>query len=147
MKARSCPMTAFRRLTALAAWLLLFPLAAAAGLVVIVNPDSGVEKLSREEVTRYYMGRSKKMPGGDPVSMIDVEATRASFYHALLGRDIAEINAYWARLKFSGQTYPPQMVPADAAALERVARDPNAIAYINESSVDKRVRVVLKLDH
>lgn len=38
------------------------------------------------------------------------------------------------------------LVLTDEAALERVARQRNAIAYINEDKVDKRVRVVLKLD-
>ena len=57
-----------------------------------------------------------------------------------------EVITYWARLKFSGQTLPPMLVLTDEAALERVARQRNAIAYINEDKVDKRVRVVLKLD-
>ena len=137
-----------RVLTAVAISFFLAPLAtSAAGLVVIVNPDSGVEKLSREEIIQFYMGRTKKMPGGEAVAMIDVDASREAFYYALLGRDIAEINAYWARLKFSGQTQPPQLLSSDEAAVERVARQRNAIAYVDANKVDKRVRVVLKLDH
>jgi len=116
------------------------------GLVVIANNESGMEHLSRTQVIQYYTGRSKSTPRGEPVTMIDVEPARARFYQALLGRDVAEIDAYWARLKFSGQTLPPMLVLSDEAAVERVARQRNAIAYVNDASVDKRVRVVLKLD-
>lgn len=120
--------------------------ASAAGLVVIAHPESGLDSLSRSQVIQYYTGRSKSTPGGEPLAMIDVEPARARFYQALLGRDVAEIDAYWARLKFSGQTLPPMLVLSDQAALDRVARQRNAIAYINEDKVDKRVRVVLRLD-
>ncbi len=120
--------------------------ALANGLVVIAHPESGVAQLSRTQVIQYYTGRSKSMPDGEPVTMIDVEPARARFYQALLGRDVAEIDAYWARLKFSGQTLPPMLVLNDEAALDRVARQRNAIAYINENNVDKRVRVVFKVD-
>jgi len=132
---------------AIGAACLLFSLAASAtGLVVIAHPEGGLVNLSRSQVIQYYTGRAKSAPGGEPVAMIDVEPARARFYQALLGRDVAEIDAYWARLKFSGQTLPPMLVLSDEAALERVARQRNAIAYINEDKVDKRVRVVLKLD-
>ena len=72
--------------------------AQATGLVVIANPQSGLTQLSRSQVIQYYTGRSKSMPGGDPVAMIDVEPMRARFYLTLLDRDVAEIDAYWARL-------------------------------------------------
>lgn len=119
----------------------------ASGLVVIVNPESGLEKLSRDEVVQYFMGRMKRMPNGAPVVTIDVQSLRSSFYQSLLGKDLAEVNAYWARLKFSGQTHPPMLLGNDASAIERVASNPDAIAYIRETQVDRRVRVVLKLEN
>lgn len=147
MKTLSNTVTKRGVLAALFLALLNGSVASASGLVVIANPDSGLEKLSREEVVQYFMGRLKKLPAGGSVSILDVQPLRAEFYRVLLGKDVAEINAYWARLKFSGQTSPPLQLDADSAALERVARDKTAITYIDEHRVDKRVRVVLKLDH
>ena len=69
-------------------------------------------------------GRSKSTPGGEPVTMID---------------------ANWARLKFSGQTLSPMLAVNDQAAVDPVAYQRNAIACINETSVDKRVRGVFRL--
>ena len=126
--------------------LLVPPVASASGLVVIAHPESGLEQLSRTQVIQYYTGRIKSMPMGEAVATIDVEPERAHFYQTLLGRDVAEMDAYWARLRFSGQTQPPMLVLNDEAAINRVARQRNAIAYVNENKVDKRVRVVLKLD-
>ena len=77
--------------------------------------------------------------------MVEVEPLRASFYRRLLGREIAEINAYWARLQFSGRTQPPLRVSDSAAAVARVAEDPQAIAFVDVVPDDPRVRVVLRL--
>ncbi len=46
---------------------LLLPAAgqAAGDLVVVVNPRSGVEKLSREDVTNIFLGRYRQFPAGD----------------------------------------------------------------------------------
>ena len=52
----------------------------------------------------------------------------------------------YAIRSYYGQTLPPMLLLSDEAALERVARQRNAIAYISEDKVDKRVRVVLRLE-
>ncbi len=70
---------------------------------------------------------------------------RAAFYRRLVGKELADIGSYWARLVFSGQSSPPFQAPDAAAALELVATNPNAIAYVDRAAVDRRVRVVLEL--
>ena len=115
-------------------------------LVVVVNPESGLESMSREQVIHLFMGRLKQLPSGSTASVLDVTPYKADFYHALLGKEVVEINAYWARLKFSGKTQPPQQIGEVTTALDRVARDRNAIAYVDASKVDRRVKVVLKLE-
>lgn len=113
-------------------------------LVVVVAASSRVEHLSRTEVTHIFLGRFKKLPDGTKALPIDVKPWRAAFYETLVGKSEAEINAYWARLTFSGQTVPPrQESPADA--LQLVATVPGAITYVERRDVDKRVRVVLEL--
>ncbi|ENO98936.1 hypothetical protein C667_01055 [Thauera phenylacetica B4P] len=119
--------------------------AAAEELVVIVHRDSGISTLSREQASHLFLGRVKMLPPGGRANVVEVEPLRASFYRRLLGREIAEINAYWARLQFSGRTQPPLRVSDSAAAVARVAEDPQAIAFVDAVPDDPRARVVLRL--
>jgi ABC-type phosphate transport system substrate-binding protein len=125
--------------------------AAAAGeapdLVVIVNPSSGVERLTREEVIDIFLGRYRKLPSGRAALPIDIETgnERAMFYQLLVKKSPAEISSYWARLVFSGQKSPPFQVADGATAVELVQSNPNAIAYVDRASVNARVKVVLEI--
>jgi ABC-type phosphate transport system substrate-binding protein len=118
-----------------------------AGIVVIVNPASGIERLSREEVIDIFLGRFRKLPSGRAALPIDVETSdeRARFYQQLVKKSPAEMSSYWARLVFSGQTSPPFKVPDAKTAVELVESNPNAIAYVNRASVNERVKVVLEI--
>ena len=119
--------------------------AAAEELVLIVHRDSGISTLSREQASHLFLGRVKMLPSGGRANVVEVEPLRASFYRRLLGREIAEINAYWARLQFSGRTQPPLRVSDSAAAVARVAEDPQAIAFVDVVPDAPRARVVLRL--
>jgi ABC-type phosphate transport system substrate-binding protein len=116
-------------------------------IVVIVNPASGVDRLSREEVIDIFLGRFRKLPSGRAALPIDVETAdeRARFYQLLVKKSPAEISSYWARLVFSGQTSPPFLVPDSKTAVELVRSNLNAIAYVDRASVDSRVKVVLEI--
>jgi ABC-type phosphate transport system substrate-binding protein len=117
------------------------------GIVVIVNPESGVERLTREEVIDIFLGRYRKLPSGRVALPIDVASSveRDRFYLLLVNKSPAEISSYWARLVFSGQTSPPYRVPDTRTAVELVESNPNAIAYVDRASVNAHVKVVLEV--
>ncbi|MEO8019832.1 MAG: phosphate ABC transporter substrate-binding protein [Pseudomonadota bacterium] len=120
----------------------------AAELVVIVNPDSGIDRLTRDEVIDIFLGRYRKLPSGRAALPIDVSepsTERARFYQLLVKKSSAEISSYWARLVFSGQTSPPFQVPDAKTAVELVQSNPNAIAYVDRASVTGHVKVVLEI--
>ena len=116
--------------------------------VVIVHPDSGVQSLTRDEVINLFMGRQKRLPSGRvaaPVEQAEPPATRASFYQLLVGKDLPDIHAYWARLLYSGQAQPPRQAASAEEVLEFVAANKGAIGVMDGARVDRRVRVVLDL--
>ncbi|MFY9328677.1 MAG: hypothetical protein WAO76_11775 [Georgfuchsia sp.] len=122
--------------------------AAVADVVVIVNPKSGVEKLSRDEVVNIFLGRFRQMPSGisaQPADLPPGEPDKAIFYRLLVNKDIAEINSYWARLFFSGRTPPPRQAASDEDLLKWVAATPGGIGYIERAKIDGRVRIVYEL--
>jgi len=117
-------------------------------IAVIVNPASGVERLTREEVIDIFLGRYRKLPSGRVALPIDVAENgteRARFYQLLVKKNPAEMSSYWARLVFSGQTSPPFQVPDAQTALDLVRSNPNAIAYVDRAQVTPQVKVVLEI--
>ena len=117
-------------------------------IAVIVNPSSGVDRLTREEVIDIFLGRYRKLPSGTmalPIDVAESSAERARFYQWLVKKSSAEMSSYWARLVFSGQTSPPFQVPDAKTALDLVRSNPNAIAYVDRAHVTPEVKVVLEI--
>jgi ABC-type phosphate transport system substrate-binding protein len=132
----------------LVAILLCATVPARAELVVVVNANSSVERLSRDEVINIFMGRYRKLPNGSTAQPLDNKgdtSERQDFYKKLLNKSLAEINAYWARLIFSGRTPPPAGMETTAQILARVAHDRSAISYVERADLNNQVKVVYSL--
>jgi len=120
------------------------------GLVVIVNPAIGVQHLSRREVLDIFLGRYRTFPSGSSALPIDLDISsneRKQFYELLAHKEPADMGSYWARLTFSGKISPPFAVMDAHMAIDIVANNPNAIAYVDRSTVesDRRVRIALEI--
>jgi ABC-type phosphate transport system substrate-binding protein len=119
-------------------------------LVVIVNPNIGVQHLSRREVLDIFLGRYRTFPSGASALPIDLDVSsseRRQFYVLLAHKEPADMGSYWARLTFSGKVSPPFAVSDAHAALDLVANNPNAIAYVDRAAAaaDRRVRIALEV--
>jgi len=133
----------------LIAAMLLFGESSHAELVVIANPHSGIDKLSKDEVINLYMGRTRKFANGMnamPIDLNSSENEKAQFYALLVGKEVAEINSYWARLRFSGQGSPPVQAESMEEVLRIVAENKAAIGYVDKKKLDKRVRLIYVFD-
>jgi hypothetical protein len=118
-------------------------------LVLVVNPASGVQSMTKDQAVNLFMGRYRKLPSGITAIPVDISgesAERRRFYQVLLQKDLADINAYWARLIFSGQASPPLQAPDARTALDLVATNRSAVAYVERRMIDNRVKVVLELE-
>jgi len=121
---------------------------AAADWVLIANPKAGIANLSQDDVTNIYLGRYRRLASGLTAEPIDQPADsplKARFYRQLVDKNLAEINAYWARLVFSGKTRPPRVVANDEEAVQFVSRNLDALAYVDKSKVDARVSIVFSM--
>ncbi|HEY8357987.1 MAG TPA: hypothetical protein VIL30_11045 [Ramlibacter sp.] len=128
--------------TLLAAALALGPAAVlAADLVVVGHPTAAA--ITREQVADLFLGKN---PALTPVDLPESSPLYAEFYRKATGRDVAQVKATWARLVFSGKAQAPRQVPDAAAVRRAVAADPKAIGYIEKTSVDSSVKVLLPLD-
>jgi ABC-type phosphate transport system substrate-binding protein len=123
------------------------PPGCAADVVVIINARSSVERLTQDEVINIFLGRFRQLPSGIAALPADLPATqpeKATFYRLLVNKDLADLNAYWARLIFSGRTAPPRQTRGNDEMLRYVAETPGALGYIERARSDSRVKVVFE---
>ncbi|MGC1509324.1 hypothetical protein [Ketobacter nezhaii] len=124
---------------------LLLTVSASADIVVVVNAANPVEQLSSRELVDLYMGRNLYFPDGSLVLRLDQSpesATRITFYRELVDKSVAEVNAYWAKLLFTGRATPPQTVESAAGVLQAVQSNLNAIGYVDSEDLNGSVKVI-----
>lgn len=135
--------------TLLVTCVLAWAAAAQAQVVVIVNPKSGIESMTAEQVSAVFLGKSATLPGGAAAQMADQpegSALHENFYAKVAGRSPAQVKALWSRLTFSGKAAPPTSLGNSAEVKRFVASRADAIGYIDKASVDSTVKVVLTVD-
>lgn len=116
-----------------------------ADLAVVAHPHSQVVTLDRAQLINIYMGRYRQLPTGEPALPVDLSALKERFYRALVSKDLAEINSYWARLVFSGQVSPPLQLESAKDVLEYVRRNPGALGFVEVAEVPADIKVVARI--
>ncbi len=115
----------------LSCFILLLSTQSVSEIAIITNLQNSQQQLSPLQVQDIFMGRTRAFPNGKFAITFDQQALRNDFYQKLTNRPIAQINAYWARLMFSGQTSPPAKLPDDQSVIKVVQENAGAIGYIN----------------
>lgn len=117
-----------------------------AEVVVIVSSRSEIRTLSAEHTARIFLGKVNVFPNGSetvPIDQADGSAIRDEFYSKVTNKNSSQLSAYWSKVIFTGDGHPPVMLDGNVAVRKAVAKNPNAIGYIDKSALDKSVRVVL----
>ena len=124
---------------------------AQAGFVLIVNRDNPVTSLPRSQVSKLFLGKVTKWPGGQAVLPIDQVAsspTRARFSDAIHLMDTPSVKSYWQALVFSGRGEPPSERASDDEIVAFVRANPFAIGYVSTGASVKDVKVLgLSIEH
>lgn len=118
-------------------------------LVVVVSKNNSINELSKREVIDIYMGRYMTFPNGKsakPIDLVEQSQLKNDFYLNLVDQSAQKINAYWARVLFSGRAKPPESVESIEAVFNYLKESESAIAYIPQSKVTDSVKVVYRLN-
>lgn len=137
-------------LGALALCLALCPPAAEAqgvdrSLRVIVSRENKIASLSTDDLNRIFLGKKTLWESGTRIvpAMPEEESPAGeTFLAGTLKKSVSQFRAYWKRLLFSGGGTVPKVFRSSSQLVDFVARQPGAIAVIEASAVDDRVRVL-----
>jgi ABC-type phosphate transport system substrate-binding protein len=115
-------------------------------ITIIANSNNELGSLTRKQVADIYMGRITSLPNGSIPLPLDYQGdseVRTRFYQSMTGKNMAQINAYWARLSFTGQANPPRRLADKASILHVVEKNPGALGYVDSVAPDTNVTPVL----
>ncbi|MBL4782945.1 MAG: phosphate ABC transporter substrate-binding protein [Porticoccaceae bacterium] len=116
-----------------------------AEMVVVVAADSSVSSLTRNEVAKIFLGKTRRFPDGSraiPLNQSEGNAIRKAFYRQVSGKSAAQVKAHWAKLIFTGRGQPPKETSNDDKVKRLLNKNTVNIAYIDLASVDDSVKVV-----
>lgn len=132
-------------LVAVAAAALMAPGARADGFKIIVHPDNPVESLSREDLSAIFLKTRLELEDGRKLVPVDQSASsdvRGTFTRMIHRRAMDAVMAYWQQQIFAGRGVPPPVKDGDAAVLEFVRSNPDAIGYIDTLAPADGVSIV-----
>ena len=115
------------------------------GIKVIVNVDNNVTTISSDQVSRYFLKKSKKWDSGQKVKPVDLNRkndTRESFTSNVHGKSISAIKAFWQKKIFTGKGVPPVEKKSDKDVIAYVRANPGAIGYVSASTNVSGVKVI-----
>jgi len=112
---------------------------ARADVVVIVSAQSSAAKITPDQISRVYLGKSNTMT---PVDIADPSVARREFYAKVVGKDDAQVKARRLSLIVTGKGSAPKELPSGADVVKAVAADPNAIGYVDRSFVNLTVKII-----
>lgn len=125
----------------------MFAANACADVVVIVSAKNPVTSLTPEQVTKIFLGKVDTFPDdrdAHPIDQAEGSAIKDDFYSKVAHKSPSQLTAYWAKIIFAGDGRLPKQMEGNVAIRKAVAKNPNAIGYIDKSAVDNSVRVILE---
>ncbi|MGR6874045.1 hypothetical protein ACU6U9_17440 [Pseudomonas sp. HK3] len=115
-----------------------------ADMAVIVHPSNN-SNFTPEIIKNIFLGKESKFPNGQiaiPMNAEENLPTYDQFNEKIIGRSRTQINAYWARLVFTGKGTMPKIISSDGEIVSTVSVNQGAISYIDSSAVTDKVKVV-----
>ncbi|PKI16391.1 hypothetical protein [Colwellia sp. 12G3] len=118
-------------------------------LVVVVNKNNTVEKLSRSELIDLFMGKYVAFPNdvkAIPVELDGDHKIKVDFYQNLVGMPMSRVNAYWSRLRFTGRKRDAVFKQNENDLIDFIIANEQAIGYVPESLITEDLKVVYILN-
>jgi ABC-type phosphate transport system substrate-binding protein len=120
--------------------------ALSADILVVVSKKSSIGKLSKYEVKRIFLNKTRFSPNGEKVQIVESISLhiKNTFYHEVTDKSKSQLRSYWAKQVFTGKGRPPRQLKK-GTLLSYLAQNPNAISYINSEQMTDALKVLYKI--
>ncbi|MGF1753214.1 hypothetical protein L4C33_06400 [Vibrio makurazakiensis] len=113
-------------------------------IYVVMSPDSQVEHISKKDLTALYLGRKRATDTGEEIHAIDrAGELRSEFFNYISNMSINQIDAYWAKLHFSGRVPPLQSLEGYDELTKYLLNNPSFVGYVRDKPIGDELKVVM----
>lgn len=112
-----------------------------AEVAVILNASSSSTP-SQADVANVFLGRDTTLKA---IDQKDWTTTKKVFYSSVTSKNESQLKSYWSGLIFTGKGQPLPSVADDAAVVDQVSTQTDAIGYVDASAVNDKVKVLFRL--
>ena len=130
------PQNSFRHCLALFLAVLLVAANTYAEVVVVVSAKSTITNLTSDQVTKIFLGKTDTFPNGKnalPIDQVEGSSIRNDFYARVANKSPSQMSAYWTKIIFTGDGYPPKQLEGNLSVKKTIANNPNAIGYVDST--------------
>lgn len=136
------------RILLLSGYMLYSQYARADEILVVMGQGHAVEKMTEKQLENIYRRKTIINQAGErwnPIHLSANDPLRIAFTQKLFQQPPDVMEAYWNTQYFQG-IMPPYAVNSVEAMIRMLETTPGAIGYLVPCQLDKRVKVVLKLN-
>lgn len=115
-----------------------------ADVAIVVHP-SNTSNFDKTTIKRIFLGKVKSFSNGRPAILISAEATDPAteiFNKNVIGKSNSQVNAYWAKMMFTGKGSPPKKLALASDIIAVISTNPDAIGFIDAATATEAIKVV-----
>jgi len=130
--------------------LILAPLTASAGVVVIVN-EANAQSLSEADIKGIYNDNLTQWSDGSGIKSYDLptkNSARETFSQKVLGVSAKDAARQWANRKITNTAKNPPKTKKEKLVILSVKKNKKAIGYVSQSAIEGKsgIKVVMTID-
>lgn len=119
----------------------LVTLNAFSDILVIVSKESTLSTIDKTTLSDIYMEHIRTFDNGSVAVPLNNRNMKDIFYTQITGHDKYDLQSYWSDLLFTSHGHPPVTLDNDSLILTLIARNPNMIGYVKDSSLTNHTDV------
>ena len=123
------------------------PLAAQSGYQMVVNAANPQSAITKSEVARLLLKKTKSWSNGLKVAPVDQAPSRSvreTFTRDVHNKPVSAIKAFWQKMIFSGRAIPPPEMASDNEVMTYVRNNSGGIGYVSaDATVGSGLKTLL----
>jgi len=117
-------------------------------LAVIVSKDSSINSITKKELSKIFLAKTKKLPNGE--KSITIESTnkeyQTKFYKNISNKNEKQLKKYWAKMIFTGRGQPPKKMSSINELILFIQNNKNAISYIPVKYKSSNIKTIMEIE-
>lgn len=116
-------------------------------LAVIVSKDSNINSISKKELSKIFLAKTKRLPSGEKSIVVENinKEYQSKFYKSICNKNEKQLKKYWAKMIFTGRAQPPKKIKSISELIVFVKSNKNAISYIPIEHINKDIKMIMEI--